>query len=132
MSGAAAAVWLAGWSAVAKGSVGGPANGALINATEPNTSGRTSAHQAATEAPKSWPTTAALVGGDRIKPGRGQDRHDLAPGIGEFGEAVQQQHARPIGGPRSGLEHMHPEPVDIVDMAGADARRQHVIGKRRQ
>ena len=45
--------------AVSNGSAGGPANGALISATERNTSGRTSAHQAATGEPKSCPTTAA-------------------------------------------------------------------------
>ena len=45
--------------AVSKGNAGGPPNGALISATERNTSGRTSAHQAATGEPKSCPTTAA-------------------------------------------------------------------------
>jgi hypothetical protein len=44
---------------VANGSAGGPSNGALISASERNISGRTSAHHAATEAPKSWPMTAA-------------------------------------------------------------------------
>ena len=44
--------------AVLSGKGGGPANGA-IKTSERNTSGRASAHQAATEAPKSWPTTAA-------------------------------------------------------------------------
>ena len=48
-----------GFLSVSKGNSGGPANGALINATERNTSGRTTAHHAATEAPKSCPTTAA-------------------------------------------------------------------------
>jgi hypothetical protein len=42
-----------GLSAVSKGNAGGPAKGALIIATQRNTSGRTSAHHAATEAPKS-------------------------------------------------------------------------------
>jgi len=37
---------------------GGPGNGALIIATAENTSGRSSAHQAATGEPKSWPITA--------------------------------------------------------------------------
>ena len=37
----------------------GRANGALISTTERNTSGRTSAHHAATGEPKSWPITAA-------------------------------------------------------------------------
>ena len=50
-----------GLSAVLNGSGGGPANGALISATDRNTSGRTSAHHAATELPKSWPTTAATL-----------------------------------------------------------------------
>jgi len=45
--------------AVSKGSAGGPVNGALISATERKTSGRNSAHHAATGEPKSCPTTAA-------------------------------------------------------------------------
>ena len=48
-------------SAVLNGSGGGPANGALISATERNTSGRISAHHAATEQPKSCPTTASTL-----------------------------------------------------------------------
>ena len=52
---------LAGSSAVPNGSDGGPANGALIMTTERNTSGRTSAHQAATGEPKSCPTTASTL-----------------------------------------------------------------------
>ena len=48
-----------GASAVSNGNAGAPANGALISTTERNTSGRISAHQAATGEPKSWPITAA-------------------------------------------------------------------------
>ena len=48
-----------GASAVSNGIAGGPSNGALISTTERNTSGRTSAHQAATGEPKSCPTTPA-------------------------------------------------------------------------
>ena len=44
---------LAGLFAVLNGSDGGPPNGALIIATARNTSGRISAHQAATGLPKS-------------------------------------------------------------------------------
>ncbi len=47
----------AGSLAVLKGSAGGPAKGALMSATERNTSGRISEHQAATGDPKSCPTT---------------------------------------------------------------------------
>src|SRR5216683_279628 len=56
-----------GFPSVSNGNSGGPAKGALINATERNTSGRTTAHQAATEAPKSCPTTAAT---ERLPGGR--------------------------------------------------------------
>ena len=48
-----------GSSAVSKGRVGPPPLGALIIATERNTSGRMRAHHAATGEPKSWPMTAA-------------------------------------------------------------------------
>ena len=43
---------------VSKGSAGGPANGALIIATEWNRSGRINPDQAAIDEPASWPTTA--------------------------------------------------------------------------
>ena len=46
---------------VLKGSDGGPPNGALIMTTERNTSGRISAHQAATDEPKSCPITASTL-----------------------------------------------------------------------
>ena len=49
----------AGPSAVLNGSAGVPPNGALIITTERNTSGRISAHHAATELPKSCPITAS-------------------------------------------------------------------------
>ena len=55
------------WS-VSNCSSGGPAKGALMSTREPNTSGRTSAHHAATAAPKSCPTTccrAAIAEGER-------------------------------------------------------------------
>ena len=55
----AAAGGCGGWFAVLNGSAGAPPNGALISTTERNTSGRVSAHQAATGEPKSCPTTAA-------------------------------------------------------------------------
>ena len=52
MSGAGAG-GVAGWFAVLNGNRGDPANGALIITTERNTSGRVSAHHAATGDPKS-------------------------------------------------------------------------------
>ena len=52
---------LAGPSAVLNGSDGGPPNGALIMTTERNTSGRISAHHAATDEPKSCPITASTL-----------------------------------------------------------------------
>ena len=44
-----------------EGQRGGPPNGALIMTTERNTSGRISAHQAATDEPKSCPMTASTL-----------------------------------------------------------------------
>ena len=57
----AAAAGVAGAFAVLNGSRAVPANGALIITTRWNTSGRVSAHHAATGDPKSWPTTPASV-----------------------------------------------------------------------
>ena len=55
------AAGLAGSFTVLNGSDGGPANGALIMTTERNTSGRISAHHAATDEPKSCPITASTL-----------------------------------------------------------------------
>ena len=52
---------LAGSCTVLNGSDGGPPNGALIMTTDRNTSGRISAHQAATDEPKSCPITASTL-----------------------------------------------------------------------
>ena len=62
-----------------------------------------------------------------MKPGLGQGQHHFAPAVGEFRKAVQQQHARPIGGLEAGLEQVHPEAVDVVDEVRAYARRQHAL-----
>ena len=102
-----------GASAVSNGSAGGPANGALISATERNTSGRTSAHQAATGEPKSCPTTA----GD----GAIAERRDQAERV-----AHQVEHA----------ERAEVAVVVAVPAGGAAVaalvRRDHVIAGRRQ
>ena len=40
-------------------------------------------------APPRSAAIAALIGGNDVKPGAGQRRHDLTPGISDLGEAVQ-------------------------------------------
>jgi adenylate cyclase len=75
---------------------------------------------------------AALVGCDRVKPGLGQRRHDLAPGIGDLGKAVQQQHQRPARRGIARLENMDVEAIDAADKTGADAGRQRCGFERRR
>ena len=75
-------------------------------------------------APAGGAAVAALVRRDDVVAGIGQRRHHFAPGIGDFREAVQQQHQRPPRRGVPGLEDMHVEAVDVADKAGADAGRQ--------
>ena len=71
-------------------------------------------------APAGGAAIAALVGSNDVVTGLGQARHHLAPGIGQLGKAVQQQDQLPARGGETGLENVHPQPVDLVDKARAD------------
>ena len=67
---------------------------------------------------------AALVGGDDMITGRGERRHDPAPGPRKLRKPVQQQHDGP---PRlAGLQQMHAETADPLDSPAA-----HAAGQRR-
>ncbi len=57
--------------------------------------------------------------------GRGQQRHQPAPRICQFREAVQQQHAGPIGGFEPSLQHVDAQSVDVGHEARADADGQY-------
>ena len=57
----------------------------------------------------------ALVRCDDVVTRVSQVRHDLAPAVGEFGETVQQQKARPVLAVIPGFEDMHAQTVDIFD-----------------
>ena len=65
---------------------------------------------------------AALVGRDDVVARSRQRQHDLAPGIGDLREAMQQQQQRPAG--LAGLEQVHHQAPTIVEETGADAVRQ--------
>jgi len=67
-----------------------------------------------------------------VKPRGGQRGHDLSPGIGELGKAVQQQDSRPARRRRSGLEDVHAQAIDAGDEARADAGGEDVTRQRRQ
>ena len=79
--------------------------------------------------PSGGAAITALVRRDHVIAGFRQHRHHLAPGIGEFGEAVQQQHAGPAGCLEAGFQHMHAEAVDVVDGAGADGGGERDLGE---
>ena len=65
---------------------------------------------------------AALIRGDNVKPRFGERHHYLAPGIGEFGESMQQQQA---WFPRiARFQHVHPQSVHTLDETRAHASRQ--------
>ncbi len=82
--------------------------------------------------PAGGPAVAALVGRDHVIAGRRERQHDLAPAVGELGKAVEQQQAWPARGLEPGLQHMHRQPVDVVDDARADAgwQRDVAVGRR--
>jgi hypothetical protein len=67
-----------------------------------------------------------------VKPGLGQRRHDLAPGIGDLGKAVQQQHQWPARRGIARLENMDVEAIYAADKTGADAGRQRCGFERRR
>jgi hypothetical protein len=67
---------------------------------------------------------AALVRRDDVKACIRKSRHHLAPGEGELGKAVQQQHARPPTSLKAGFEHMHAQAVDAIHVTRADRGRQ--------
>ena len=77
-----------------------------------------------TGVPSGGAAVAALVGRDRVIAGRSQRRQHLAPAVGKFGKAVQQQNGGPSWRFMAGLEQVHVEAID----AGQDARA-HAGGK---
>src|SRR4051812_40165033 len=66
---------------------------------------------------------AALVRREDMEARVGKRLHDLAPAIGELGEAVQQEHGRTTGIAR--LAHMHAQAVYPFDEARADQGRRY-------
>ena len=75
---------------------------------------------------------AALIGCDDVKAGSRERRHDLAPGIGDFRKTVQHQHAGLPPRFEAGLEHVHPQAVDVGHKTRAYARRQCRVVEWRQ
>jgi hypothetical protein len=53
-----------------------------------------------------------------------QQRHEFAPGIGQLGEAVQQQDARPVWRLEACFQHVDAEAVDVGHETRPQARRQ--------
>ena len=71
------------------------------------------------------PVANHVPGDDRVKPGIGERRHHLAPGIGDFRKPVQQHDERPAGPLEASFEDVHVEPVDVAHKARADAGGQN-------
>src|SRR5688572_16534569 len=71
-----------------------------------------------TAVPPGGAAVAALVGREHVEARRRERRHHLAPAVGELGEAVQQQDARPAR--LAGFQRVHAQSADAVD----DARLQ--------
>ena len=75
--------------------------------------------------PAGCAAVAAQVGGHDVEAGSGEWRHDLAPGIGELREAVQQQDQGAARGFMAGFEDVDAQEVDVVEDARPDAGREH-------
>ena len=73
-------------------------------------------------------SVSALIGGDDVVAGVGEWEHDVAPAVGDFGEAVQEQEAGSVGIVRPGFQEVDVESVDAGDGAGADSVGQCAVG----
>ena len=73
---------------------------------------------------------SAQIGSDDIVAGIGKRRHDVAPGVGDFGEAVQQQQTGTAM--YAGFQHVHGQSVHPRHEAGAQSFGQKRGVKRRQ
>ena len=71
-----------------------------------------------------------MIGRDGVVAGGGERRQHLAPAVGELGEAVQQQHGRPVFSVVTRLEHVNVEAVDAPQDARTNARGQDGGGER--
>ena len=70
--------------------------------------------------PSSGAAIATLVRCDHVIAGFRENWHHLAPAKGEFGKAVQQQHAGAATCLEAGFQHVHAQAVDVIDVARAD------------
>jgi hypothetical protein len=69
-----------------------------------------------------------------VEAGLGERKHYLSPAVGELGEAVKEQEERARIDPLRSIfeacfQDVHPEAVDVLDEAGADAGGQDGFGK---
>ena len=62
---------------------------------------------------------------DDVKPRRGDRQHHLSPAVRELRKTVNEKDGGPIPDLEAPLEHVHPEAVDVVDEARAEARRKN-------
>ena len=79
--------------------------------------------------PSGGAAITALVRRDHVIAGRCENRHHLAPAKGEFGKAMQQQHAGPAARFEAGFQHVHAQAVDIFHVAGADGGGKRDLGE---
>ncbi len=71
---------------------------------------------------------AALIGRDHVITGLRDRQHHFAPTVRKLRKAMQQQHARSSRRLVARLQDVHPQTVDVVDKARADAPRQGILG----
>src|SRR5262252_2941646 len=67
---------------------------------------------------------ASLVGRNDVQPGRSEGQQHLAPTIGQFWEAVQQEDTGATLVLKAGLQQVHGETMVVGHEAGAYARRE--------
>ncbi len=71
---------------------------------------------------------APLVRRDHVESRCRQRQHDVAPAVGELGEAMEEQDTGSVLSLEPGFEHAHRETVDVVHEPGADLWRADDFG----
>ena len=79
--------------------------------------------------PASGATIATLIRRDHVIAGPRKLRHHLAPAIGKFRKAMQQQQTRAPTRLEASLEHMHAKAVDVFNEARVDRGGKGDVGE---
>ena len=77
------------------------------------------------EAPARSASITPLVGSDDMKSRFGEGGHHVPPAVRQLRESMEEHDARSPVSAEACLQHMHPQPVAIVDEARTDTSREN-------